>query len=104
MQMYSFFPAAIFPRFSTLLLRAPVFRHKRTVHVQKDQFPAAGTSRNARTFAWRDNCIVVTRPGNECCHRGSIAKKLNGEKNLVYSLHGDGELQEAQLPEAMGDY
>lgn len=31
----------------------------------------------------------------------AIAKKLNGEKNLVYSLHGDGELQEGQNWEAI---
>lgn len=30
----------------------------------------------------------------------AITKKLNGEKNLVYSLHGDGELQEGQIWEA----
>jgi len=30
----------------------------------------------------------------------ALAKKLNGEKNLVYSLHGDGELQEGQIWEA----
>jgi len=30
----------------------------------------------------------------------AIAKKLNGDKNLVYSLHGDGELQEGQIWEA----
>ena len=29
------------------------------------------------------------------------AKKLNGENNIVYSLHGDGELQEAQNWEAI---
>ena len=28
------------------------------------------------------------------------AKKLNGDKHLVYSLHGDGELQEGQIWEA----
>lgn len=28
------------------------------------------------------------------------AKKLNGDPNLVYSLHGDGELQEGQIWEA----
>jgi transketolase len=31
----------------------------------------------------------------------AIAKKLNGEKNLVCSLHGDGELQEGQIWEAL---
>jgi transketolase len=31
----------------------------------------------------------------------AIAKKLNGDKNLVYSLHGDGELQEGQIWEAV---
>ncbi len=31
----------------------------------------------------------------------AIAKKLNGEKNLVFSLHGDGELQEGQIWEAI---
>jgi transketolase len=28
------------------------------------------------------------------------AKKLNGDKRLVYTLHGDGELQEGQIWEA----
>jgi len=28
------------------------------------------------------------------------AKKLNGDKNIVFSLHGDGELQEGQIWEA----
>lgn len=28
------------------------------------------------------------------------AKKLNGDKNLVYTLHGDGEMQEGQIWEA----
>ncbi len=28
------------------------------------------------------------------------AKKLNGDKNIVYTLHGDGELQEGQIWEA----
>jgi transketolase len=30
----------------------------------------------------------------------ALAKKLNGDNNLVYSLHGDGELQEGQIWEA----
>src|SRR3954462_14330790 len=30
----------------------------------------------------------------------ALAKKLNGDKRLVYSLHGDGELQEGQIWEA----
>ena len=30
-----------------------------------------------------------------------MAKKLNGDKHLVYSLHGDGELQEGQNWEAL---
>src|ERR1043165_1678263 len=30
----------------------------------------------------------------------ALAKKLNGDENLVYSLHGDGELQEGQIWEA----
>lgn len=30
----------------------------------------------------------------------AISKKLNNEKNLVYTLHGDGELQEGQIWEA----
>lgn len=30
----------------------------------------------------------------------AISKKLNGEPNLVYTLHGDGELQEGQIWEA----
>ncbi len=30
----------------------------------------------------------------------ALAKKLNGDKNIVYSLHGDGELQEGQIWEA----
>lgn len=30
----------------------------------------------------------------------ALAKKLNGDKKLIYSLHGDGELQEGQVWEA----
>lgn len=30
----------------------------------------------------------------------ALAKKLNGDTNVVYSLHGDGELQEGQIWEA----
>ena len=30
----------------------------------------------------------------------ALTKKLNGEKTLVFSLHGDGELQEGQIWEA----
>jgi transketolase len=30
----------------------------------------------------------------------ALTKKLNGDKNIVYSLHGDGELQEGQIWEA----
>lgn len=30
----------------------------------------------------------------------ALTKKLNGDKSLVYSLHGDGELQEGQIWEA----
>ena len=31
----------------------------------------------------------------------AITKKLNNEKNIIYSLHGDGELQEGQNWEAI---
>lgn len=31
----------------------------------------------------------------------AMAKKMNGDKSLVYSLHGDGELQEGQIWEAV---
>lgn len=31
----------------------------------------------------------------------AMAKKLNGDRNLVFSLHGDGELQEGQIWEAV---
>ena len=31
----------------------------------------------------------------------ALTKKMNGEKNIVYSLHGDGELQEGQNWEAI---
>jgi transketolase len=31
----------------------------------------------------------------------SLTKKLNGEKTIVYSLHGDGELDEGQIWEAI---
>ncbi len=31
----------------------------------------------------------------------ALSKKLNGEKNLVFSLHGDGELNEGQIWEAV---
>ncbi len=32
---------------------------------------------------------------------GALAKKLNGDDRLVYTLHGDGELQEGQIWEAL---
>ena len=32
----------------------------------------------------------------KCC-RGSCTKKLNQDSNIVYTLHGDGELQEGQI-------
>lgn len=31
----------------------------------------------------------------------ALSKKMNGEKNLVFSLHGDGELNEGQIWEAV---
>jgi transketolase len=31
----------------------------------------------------------------------ALGKKLNGDKNLVFTLHGDGELQEGQIWEAL---
>ena len=31
----------------------------------------------------------------------ALAKKINGDKHLVYTLHGDGELQEGQIWEAL---
>jgi transketolase len=31
----------------------------------------------------------------------ALAKKLNGDKNFVFSLHGDGELEEGQIWEAV---
>jgi len=31
----------------------------------------------------------------------ALSKKLNGESNIVFSLHGDGELQEGQIWEAV---
>lgn len=31
----------------------------------------------------------------------ALTKRLNGEENIVYSLHGDGELQEGQIWEAV---
>lgn len=31
----------------------------------------------------------------------ALSKKLNGDKNIVYTLHGDGELQEGQIWEAV---
>ena len=31
----------------------------------------------------------------------ALTKKLNGDKHLVYTLHGDGELQEGQIWEAL---
>lgn len=30
----------------------------------------------------------------------ALAKKLNGDQNIIYTLHGDGELQEGQIWEA----
>ena len=31
----------------------------------------------------------------------ALAKKLDGDSSLVYTLHGDGELQEGQIWEAL---
>jgi transketolase len=38
--------------------------------------------------------------GLSCGLGAAITKKLNGENKLVYTLHGDGELQEGQIWEA----
>ncbi len=38
--------------------------------------------------------------GLSCALGAAETKKLNGDKALVYSLHGDGELQEGQIWEA----
>lgn len=38
--------------------------------------------------------------GLSCGIGTALAKKLNGDKSLVYTLHGDGELQEGQIWEA----
>lgn len=38
--------------------------------------------------------------GLSCALGAAEAKKLNGDKSIVYTLHGDGELQEGQIWEA----
>lgn len=38
--------------------------------------------------------------GLSCAIGTALTKKLNGDKSIVYSLHGDGELQEGQIWEA----
>lgn len=38
--------------------------------------------------------------GLSCALGTAEAKKLNGDKSIVYTLHGDGELQEGQIWEA----
>ncbi len=38
--------------------------------------------------------------GLSCGIGTALSKKLNGDKSLVYTLHGDGELQEGQIWEA----
>lgn len=38
--------------------------------------------------------------GLSCAIGAALTKKMNGDKHLVYSLHGDGELQEGQIWEA----
>lgn len=38
--------------------------------------------------------------GLSCAIGAALAKKLNKDNNIVYSLHGDGELQEGQIWEA----
>jgi transketolase len=38
--------------------------------------------------------------GLSCAIGAATAKKLNGDKAVVYTLHGDGELQEGQIWEA----
>lgn len=39
--------------------------------------------------------------GLSVANGAALAKKMNGDKHLVYSLHGDGELQEGQNWEAL---
>lgn len=38
--------------------------------------------------------------GLSCAIGTALVKKMNGDKSLVYTLHGDGELQEGQIWEA----
>ncbi|MFZ5551530.1 MAG: transketolase [Bacteroidota bacterium] len=38
--------------------------------------------------------------GMSCAIGAALSKKLNNDKSLVYSLHGDGEMQEGQIWEA----
>lgn len=38
--------------------------------------------------------------GLSCGIGAALSKKLNNDKNIVYTLHGDGELQEGQIWEA----
>src|SRR3970282_912775 len=38
--------------------------------------------------------------GLSCAIGAALSKKLNKDSNLVYTLHGDGELQEGQIWEA----
>lgn len=38
--------------------------------------------------------------GLSCAVGAALTKKLNGDNSIVYSLHGDGELQEGQIWEA----
>ncbi len=38
--------------------------------------------------------------GLSCALGAALAKKIKNDKNIVYSLHGDGELQEGQIWEA----
>ena len=45
-------------------------------------------------------CERFFRTGDERCYRAALTKKLNKENTTVFSLHGDGELEEGQIWEA----
>ena len=55
------------------------------------------TTKNCLVF----NCFWFIGARDVCGHWSSTIKKLNKDQSIVYSLHGDGELQEGQNWEAI---
>ena len=74
---------------------------RRTKYFQKIRFKITGTPNNARRSSGNQNCLRFSWTRTFRSIRVADGKKLDGDQSLVYSLHGDGELQEGQIWEAL---